>query len=176
MSEPVSTNGLAAQPEMQNTPVHLERPDPSWPALFVAEAAAVEEVIGERVLAIEHVGSTAVSGISAKPIIDIAVTIRSFDEVPACAEGLARIGYEYVPEFEEFLPNRRYIHMYEDGHVEFVEYLLFREYLRRHDEVAREYEQLKRDLAARLGRRDYTRAKAPFIRSVIDCARAEGVL
>jgi len=191
MNEPASSSRprLELQPEMQNTPVHLERPDRTWPERFAAEAAVIKGVLGDQAVAIEHVGSTSVQGIYAKPIIDIAVAVVSFDEVPKCVEPLGRIGYEYVPEFESTLPNRRYfrkdspegirthhVHMYEKGHVEFVEYLLFREYLRRHADAARDYERLKQDLAARLGRRDYTAAKAPFIRSVIDRARAEGLL
>jgi GrpB-like predicted nucleotidyltransferase (UPF0157 family) len=167
-------------------PVMIADYDPRWPAMFEEERARILGSIGHRVLSIEHVGSTAVAGLAAKPIIDIGVTIRSLDEAPACVPPLARLGYEYVPEYEAQIPDRRYfrkgtpqarthhLHMYEPASDQYVRHTLFRDYLRTHPETARQYEVLKRDLANRFpnDREAYTEAKTAFVESVLALARA----
>ena len=166
-------------PERTLAPVVLVAHDPAWAAVFEAEAAAIRAATAPQLLRIEHVGSTSVPGIHAKPCIDIAATIDSFDAVPGCVDALAPLRYEYVPAFEDELPNRRYfrkdhheplafhLHLYEHEHAEFLAMLRFRDKLRSDPAEARAYEALKLDLAGRLGRRDYTSAKAPFIANVL---------
>ncbi len=135
---------------------------------------------------LEHVGSTAVPGLAAKPILDILAGLRVLSDARACIPRLEAIGYEYVPEYEDRLPERRYfrkgplenrthhLHMVEIGSDFWTSHVRFRKYLRGHPEAAREYEALKRDLAAaHAGDRDlYTESKADFILSILVRAAA----
>ena len=82
--------------------------DPQWPILYEEEKARILGVIGDKVVAIEHIGSTAVPGLGAKPIIDITVAVRHLADAEKCIEPLQSVGYEYVPEYEVSIPERRY--------------------------------------------------------------------
>ena len=160
--------------------------DPRWPDLYEEEKGQILDVIGHVAVAIKHVGSTAVPGLGAKPIIDIMVAIPDLADAQKCTYPMLCIGYEFVPEYEDFIPERRYFHKGPPGdrthHLSMVEptsefweqHLLFRDYLRAHPEVAAEYERLKWDLAAWFGwdRLGYTDAKTSFIEEVIAAARA----
>jgi GrpB-like predicted nucleotidyltransferase (UPF0157 family) len=149
-----------------------------WPLLYEQEAEQIRGVLGSELRVIEHVGSTAVPGLAAKPVVDIALSVESFDglDIPALEE----LGYRYVPEFEEELPNRRYfsrpgfhVHAYEQEHDEFLDFLRFREYLRTHAEDARSYGELKLRLAEefRNERDEYQAAKAPYITRLLEMLR-----
>lgn len=131
---------------------------------------------------IEHVGSTAVPAMCAKPIVDILVGARSLAAIEKRIPALAALGYRYVPEFEQQLPLRRYfvkpaqgkemvhIHAVEFGGEFWREQMAFRDALRSDARVFAEYAALKRRLA-RLFPRDrgaYTDGKAAFIRRVLD--------
>ena len=165
--------------------------DPQWPILYEEEKGRILEAVGHLIVAIEHVGSTAVPGLGAKPIIDIMVAVSDLADARQCIDPLQGIGYEYAPELDASMPQRRYfdkgpaearihLHMVELASEFWQRHLLFRGFLRDHPQVAQEYEQLKRELAARYGpdRVGYTEAKTSFIRSVEDRARrfAEGNL
>ncbi len=89
--------------------------DEAWPSLYEEERARIERAIGPWVEEIEHVGSTAVSGLAAKPIIDIMVGVRSLDASPVPVERLVGIGYEYVPEFKRVMPFRCYFSKMREG-------------------------------------------------------------
>ena len=89
-------------------PVVVVPYDEAWPALFEEERDRIERAIGPWVEGIEHVGSTAVPGLAAKPVIDIMVGVKSLDDTPILVERLEAMGYEYVPEFERQMPQRRY--------------------------------------------------------------------
>ncbi len=158
--------------------------DPAWPAMYDEEQRLISDAIGPWVLAIEHVGSTAVPGLGAKPIIDTMVGVRSLDDAQQCIPLLAPIGYIYQPD--DTIPERvyfnkgpaqrhRHLHITVLGGDFWRRHLLFRDYLRRHPETAQAYERLKRDLAAQYGsdRIGYTDAKTDFIRSVEAKAEAE---
>ncbi len=175
--------------------------DPDWPGKFERERDLVLRTCGADVfIAFEHIGSTSVPGLAAKPIIDMLPGLRSLDDAPPLIPLLESIGYEYVPEFEqpnefdEGLPLRRYFRKDEDGvrafHMHMVEagsdfwreHLLFRDYLRTHPEAADAYARLKRELAedfnARLTpqsnvNRGYTDRKTDFVESVKARARIE---
>lgn len=165
--------------------VVLSEYDPRWPRLFEQERAAILKALGPRVVGIEHIGSTAVPGLGAKPILDIMVAVRDLKrDFPAILKPLHRIGYEYVPRpdfFEsrfccqgQWGPSTRHLHVTELGSAFWNEKLLFRDYLRHHPESAAEYYRLKRALAARYAenRSAYTDAKASFIYSVLERARS----
>jgi len=161
--------------------------DPQWPILYEEEKDRILGLIGRLVVAIEHIGSTAVPGLGAKPIIDIMVAVHRLADAEECVEPLRSIGYEYVPEYNDVIPERRYFHKgpaeARTHHLHVVElasdfwerHLLFRDFLRTHPEEAEQYYDLKKELAAhyRLDREAYTEAKTAFIESVVDKARTE---
>jgi GrpB-like predicted nucleotidyltransferase (UPF0157 family) len=167
-------------------PVVIRDYDPQWPALYEEEKALILGAISEWVVAIEHVGSTSVPGLAAKPIIDITVAVRQIGDALHCIPPLATVGYFYVPSAEVYIPERRYfskgpqarhrhLHMVEATSAFWQEHILFRNYLRAHPATAQEYAALKRRLAETYGsdHMGYTDAKGDFIHSVVAQARAE---
>jgi GrpB-like predicted nucleotidyltransferase (UPF0157 family) len=160
--------------------------DPRWPAMFEAERVRLVDVVGDWVLEIEHIGSTSVPGLAAKPVIDILVGVRALTDADSnCIEPICGLAYEYVQQFETVMPFRRYFRrLTSDGnhshHIHLIEkesdfwerHLLFRDYLRAHPERALEYEQLKRRLAPQFSDvNDYAAAKTEFIRATEQMAR-----
>jgi GrpB-like predicted nucleotidyltransferase (UPF0157 family) len=151
-----------------------------WHRQFAEEAARLREAVGGRVVAIEHVGSTAVCGIAAKPIIDIVAAVREAADAGRCVRPLEGVGYEYRGEggiagryyFVKGEPRTHHLHMFELGSDTWREHLAFRDCLRSHRRVAEEYERLKRDLAVRheRDREAYTEGKGAFIREVLRSA------
>lgn len=143
--------------------------DPVWVTRFEAERDLIYRTCGrDAFVRIEHMGSTAVPGLAAKPIIDLMPGLRSLDDAPALIPLLGSIGYDYEPAFERpspelsdpGMPERRYfrkdldgarafhMHMVEVGSEFWVRHLRFRNYLRAEPGAAREYEALKRAVAA----------------------------
>ncbi len=162
--------------------------DPAWPRLFDEESARVREAAASSILAVEHIGSTAVPGLAAKPIVDIMAGVAGAEAAELCLEPLAGVGYTDVTpqpaeEKEWFYCLGRHPSEGRGYHVHLMQYpsacwdrhVLFRDYLREHADVAREYEQLKRELAARYAddRPAYTEAKDDFIGGVLARARRE---
>ena len=135
--------------------VSLEPHTERWHALFTEEANRLRVAIGEYVLAIEHVGSTAICGLSAKPIIDISIAVQKIADATKCVTPLEQLGYEYRGEqgiagrhfFAKGDPRTHHLHIVELSSDFLVAHLLFRNYLRQHRETAEEYESLKQDLA-----------------------------
>jgi GrpB-like predicted nucleotidyltransferase (UPF0157 family) len=166
-------------------PVEVVDYDHSWPARYAEERDRVAAAIGAAALAIEHVGGTAVPGLPAKPVIDLMVGVGDIERAGPAVAGLINLGYEYVPEFESELPDRRYfrrgapeshhVHMVSVSSDFFQEHLLFRDWLREHPQAADEYGKLKRGLASRhrLDRDAYRAGKLPFIDTVVAAARRE---
>ena len=166
---------------MEKAPIVIVEYDPRWPILFEQEKDAILGVIGEFVKGIEHMGSTAVPGLPAKPLIDICIGLEDIDDAMKCIEPLARLGYEYVPEYEKVLPNRRYfrkgrpgkrthhLHMWRINSQGWRRHILFRNILRQEPQLAHEYLALKQDLAKKYGnnRPAYSDAKSDFIESIL---------
>lgn len=161
-------------------PIRLSPYDPAWPARFEQERAVLAEAIGEWVVGgIHHVGSTAVPGLEAKPIIDILAGVADLEASRAGFGPLADAGYLYAPYRSEEMhwfckpdPSHRthHLHLVPVGSRRYEEELAFRDRLRADPTVAGEYAALKRDLAARFenDREGYTDAKAGFIRRTLD--------
>src|SRR5262245_23084877 len=134
--------------------------DSDWPLAFEAEALRIREALGSLALRIDHNGSTSIPGLAAKPIIDIQVSVDSLRPIEAYAERLRTIGYLHVPHADDSFcpffhrpsqwPHTHHIHIVKAGSTEERRTLAFRDYLRDHSDVARQYAQLKRDLAAQL--------------------------
>ncbi len=158
-----------------DAPIEIVPADPGWPQRFERERALLEEAIAPWLTgAVHHVGSTAVPGLAAKPVIDILAGVESLDASRACFERLEALGYSYAPyrpdEMHWFCkpsPAHRthHLHLVPTGSRRFEDELAFRDALRADDTLARAYERLKRELAAehRDDREAYTAAKAGFI-------------
>ena len=161
-------------------PIRLVPYDPAWPGRFAEEQASMERAIGKWATGgIHHVGSTAVPGLEAKPIVDILAGVDSLEASRACFEPLGALGYLYAPyrvdEMHWFCkphPSRRthHLHLVPTGSNRFRDELAFRDRLRASSDVAGEYAALKRSLAERFAedREAYTEAKADFIRCVLN--------
>lgn len=160
-------------------PVRLVPPDPGWPARFEREREALEEAIGGQVCGgIHHVGSTAVPGLEAKPIIDILAGVGDLDSGRACFGPLAGLGYlhaQYLPEEMHWFckphPARRthHLHLVPADSQRYRDELSFRDLLRADSQLAGQYAALKCDLAKRHrdDREGYTEAKSAFIRAAL---------
>lgn len=160
-------------------PVRIAPADPDWPARFEDERALLQAAIGEwAVGGIHHIGSTAVAGLDAKPIIDILVGVRDLAVARDCFEPLARLHYLYAPyrtsEMHWFCkpdPSRRthHLHLVPVSSDRYRDELAFRDYLRGHPESTAEYAALKHQLARRFtrDREAYTDAKGEFIRATL---------
>ncbi len=133
--------------------------DPHWPQMFEREAEKLAAVLGDNLVAIHHIGSTAVEGLAAKPIIDILPVVKNLAYVDAKNEQFAALGYECMGEFG--IPGRRYmrkggdlrthqVHVFaQENEYAISRHLAVRDYLRAHPAEAAEYAALKRSLAAR---------------------------
>lgn len=166
-------------PEWSDEPIRVVDHDPAWPQLFGLEAVALDVAIGPWVTGgIHHVGSTAVPGLAAKPIIDILVGVESLEASRPCIELLQPLQYVYAPYLPEVMhwfckpnPARRthHLHLVPTGSARYRDELAFRDRLRADPELALAYEHLKRELAARFpdDREAYTEGKAAFVQAVI---------
>jgi GrpB-like predicted nucleotidyltransferase (UPF0157 family) len=164
----------------KNRPVVIVPYDPEWVKAFQNEAILIHLAIGRYITVIEHIGSTSVPGLAAKPIIDILIGVKSLSDTRLFVPRLFALGYSYYPEYEDELPERRYLdktppdgpgfhlHMVEPTTVFFRRHLFFRDYLRSHPASAAEYAALKNELAQKFGsdREGYTNAKTDFIKRI----------
>ncbi len=164
--------------------VELRDHDPSWAELFESERLLLAQVFGERAAAIEHIGSTSVPDLCAKPIVDILVGLRELELTDDDVAGMVDLGYEYLGEyglpgrlfFRKGEPRTHNVHVVEHGGMHWERQLIFRDALRTDPEERRAYDQFKRRLAAEGHPREvYTELKTPFIQEVEKRARARGV-
>jgi GrpB-like predicted nucleotidyltransferase (UPF0157 family) len=166
--------------------VRLVEYDERWPALFAAEAQRILAHTGALPFRLEHIGSTSIPGMCAKPILDIAAGRPADAPVAAYIPALQQAGYEYrgergVPGREFFcrgVPRAYHLHLVEDDGPRWREYIAVREYLREHDGAVRELAGFKRALAARFARdrEGYMHAKSAYVNRILRLAkRARGV-
>ena len=160
-------------------PVRIAEYDPAWPARFEREREALEEVLGADVTGgIHHVGSTAVPGLPAKPIIDIMVGVRDLAAARSSIEPLKALDYVYAPYREDEMawfckphPARRthHLHLVPTESPRYRDVLAFRDHLRADPDAAAEYLALKRRLAAEFehDREAYTAGKEEFVRPLV---------
>jgi len=182
---------LAMTQDAPSLPIVIADYDPRWTAMYAEESARIQNAVGEWLLGIEHVGSTSVPGLAAKPIVDMMPGLRSLNDAPQVISAMEGLGYQYIPEYEDELPERRYfvrppgrgyrhkrlfhVHAVETTSEFWRRHLTFRNYLRAHSETADEYATLKRRLADEYGadRVGYTDAKTEFITRIESLALAE---
>jgi GrpB-like predicted nucleotidyltransferase (UPF0157 family) len=160
--------------------------DPNWPVVFSELRDRIARALDALVVTIEHVGSTSVPGLAAKPIIDMDVVVASAAEIPAAVQRLAPLGYVHqgdlgIPGREAFVspPDWPDHHLYlcPLESEELRRHILFRDYLRAHPEEARAYGALKRALADRFrdDRDAYAQAKTVFVGNCLRGAEERGV-
>jgi len=152
----------------------------NWPAQFEAEAVRIHRVLGPELVYVHHIGSTAVPGLAAKPIIDIMPVVRDIEALDRMTDAMTSIGYEAFGEWG--IGGRRYfakidrdhdgrhthhVHAYQVGHQDVLRHLAFRDYLRANPMVAAQYAGLKRQLAEQFPQDvdSYQDGKDPFIKA-----------
>jgi GrpB-like predicted nucleotidyltransferase (UPF0157 family) len=169
-------------------PVELAEPDPSWPRQFVAIRLMLDDALGTSATRIDHIGSTAVPGIPAKPVIDVQVSVPDLEAEEAYRPRIEGIGWPMLasePEHRFFRPpddqpRTVHVHVCQAGSAWERAHLLFRDYLRAHPDSAKDYAALKRRLLVTVGhdRPVYSRSKDPFVAETLaraeDWARVEG--
>lgn len=158
---------------------------PQWREAFDDEKRLIQAGLGEVSAKIEHIGSTAVDGLAAKPIIDILIGLPDFSIADQLVPIIKSLGYEYFKKYEDEMPYRRYfaknsdemrthqIHMVEFNSEFWVRHLLFRDYLRQNPEIMNEYAALKKQLAERewVDVNEYADAKTEFIKYIENKAK-----
>jgi len=168
--------------------VKIENYNLNWESEFYHLRSVIGSAIGPLILSIEHVGSTSVKGLAAKPIIDIDVVIADDQNLSDVIQGLEKIGYFHQEEWSfagreafgrknAFVPWERkntnwmehHLYVCNIGSKELARHLAFRDYLREHPEAAKEYEELKKDLAKiSKERSEYTLGKTQFVNKILE--------
>jgi GrpB-like predicted nucleotidyltransferase (UPF0157 family) len=151
--------------------------DQDWPTRYDAETKRIRAALGELITSIHHIGSTAVPGLSAKPIIDILLEVSELAELDAQSPRMESLGYEAKGEFG--IAGRRYfrkddelgmrshqVHAFAATALQVARHIAFRDYLIEHAAVAREYAELKQRLAGQFPNdiTSYTAGKASFVK------------
>jgi len=132
--------------------------DPAWPREFVRSSRAVVAALGPNLLAIHHIGSTSISGMHAKPVIDMLAVVADISAVDRHSVAMTQLGYEVMGEFG--IEGRRYfrrddsarrrthqVHAFAEGSLHVARHLAFRDFMRAHPTLARQYGDLKQRLA-----------------------------
>ena len=148
-----------------------------WPQAFEDEREAIAAALGGRITGIHHIGSTAVPGLAAKPVIDILLTVRKLEEAEACIAPLAGLGYRFIdyPDnterrfFRKGQPRTHHVHIVAEGGQEHREHIAFRDALRADPAAMAAYAALKADLASRFSaaRASYSSSKSDFVRQML---------
>jgi GrpB-like predicted nucleotidyltransferase (UPF0157 family) len=158
--------------------------DPEWLRAFTRESPRILAALGENAIAVHHIGSTAIPKIYAKPVIDMLVEVQDIGQVDGHTTVMEVLGYEAMGEFG--IAGRRYfrkdneqgirthhVHIFEVNSPDVERHLAFRDYVIAHPEIARQYSDLKRELAKNLHWSDiegYMDGKDEFIKKVEKCA------
>ncbi|MEK8127658.1 GrpB family protein [Paenibacillus filicis] len=160
--------------------------DPLWADQYEAESKQIVQALDGIVIGMEHIGSTAIPGLAAKPVIDMMAGVQLLEDVTDLyKDRLREIGYEFVDHAH--FPERRFfrkgqwragthhLHIYAYGSDHWNNQLLFKQYVTKYPEVLEAYSELKKGLEARhkADRVAYTEAKAPFIEEILRKARLE---
>lgn len=162
-------------------PIVVVSHDPSWPVRFRIESQLLQMALADLAPTIEHIGSTSVPGLAAKPVIDMLVGVPSLEAFEAYVDRLENCGYVYIPEYERALPDRRFfkrvvrgvrthhVHVVQVNGLYWKRYLKFRNNLRADPWLAARYAELKRRLAGRFrnDRDAYTNGKSGFVEAVL---------
>lgn len=183
---------MASEAEMQaahiggmpvhNAPIQLSEYSAEWPALFIREANRVRAILGGRVLMLEHVGSTSVPGLAAKPIIDMILAVADSADETAYVPAMESARYVLRIREPEWHQHRLFkgpdtdinLHVYSFGCPEIDRMLMFRDWLRVNDADRALYERTKRELAQQTWKyvQNYADAKTAVVEEIVARARA----
>jgi GrpB-like predicted nucleotidyltransferase (UPF0157 family) len=180
---PWRRSGGSARSREMTEPVRIVDYNRQWPRLFQDRARAIRAEMGDVALRIDHIGSTAVVGLAAKPIIDVQISVAAFEPLDAFRAPLEQLGYVFRADNQELTKryfrerpgdHRTHIHVRRAGSFSEQLALLFRDFMRMHPDWARRYAQLKLALAERHAhdRQAYTDAKRPFTWEALAAADA----
>lgn len=164
-----------------NSTITLAPYDTAWPSLFTRLEVRVRRALGDDVLLLEHVGSTSVPGLSAKPIIDIVLAVADSGDEPSYVPRLEEEGFVLWIREPDWHEHRMFkapeiqgnLHVFSEGCEEIKRMLLFRDWLRSHPDDRRRYEEAKRELAARTWKytQNYADAKTKVVQEILARAR-----
>lgn len=167
-----------------NAPITLAEYDPDWPELYNREAVRIRAALCEKAMQIEHVGSTSVPGLCAKPIIDILLVVENSADEPSYVPALESAGYRLRIREPEWFEHRMFkgpdtdinLHVFSQGAPEIDRMLRFRDWLRANPADRDQYAHFKQSLAKKTWRhvQHYADAKAPFIREIMKRAMKSG--
>ena len=157
--------------------VRLSHSHDAWATAFASEQAKILEALGQAIVSVEHVGSTSIRQVPAKPILDILIGVQDFEEARVCIPKMAALGYTYrgengIPRRHYFVkgePRTHHVHMLELASEDWRNMLRFRDLLRSHPALARAYTHEKERLA-RLhshNRKAYQREKSDVIQQIL---------
>lgn len=178
--------GVRVAKAVGEAPVEIVEYDLAWPQLFEQERHAIAGALASWLVGpVEHIGSTAIPGLAAKPVIDIMAGVQSLDASRPAIDAAAALGYCYFPyrtQSEHWFckpsPAFRthHLHLMPLGSEQWRRAIAFRDYVRHHPAAAADYETLKRRLAREFhfDREAYTQAKHPFIERITDLALEQG--
>jgi len=163
-------------------PVVLAEYDPEWPRLYAREEARIRDALGETALQVEHVGSTSISGLAAKPIVDIVLVVPDSADEPAYVPALEAAGYVHRIREPDWFEHRVLkgidpkvnLHVFSPGCAEVERMLRFRDHLRRDADDRDLYERTKRELAHREWKyvQHYADAKSDVVEEILERAPA----
>lgn len=166
-----------------NQTIQLNPYDEKWPALFEREKERILKILKDKALMIEHIGSTSVPGLTAKPIIDILLVVEDAGKEEDYMDDLCRHGYILrvrEPDFENHHMFKGpdtdiHLHVFSKGSKEIEKYLLFRNYLRLHDDARELYENTKKELAKKTWKyvQNYADAKSEVVQKILSDAIQE---
>ncbi|GMG96594.1 GrpB family protein [Tepidimicrobium xylanilyticum] len=168
--------------KLHNAPIIIVEYDPNWPNLFEREANRIRSVLGSKALQIEHVGSTSVPGLCAKPIIDILLVVKNSADEPSYVPALEEAGYSLQIREPEWFEHRLFkgpdtdinIHVFSEGASEVDRILRFRDWLRSNESDRNKYAQVKRRLAKNKWRhvQHYADAKTSIVQEIMERANS----
>ncbi len=165
-----------------NSTIRLEPYDPQWPSHYAKLEAEIRDALAAKALTIEHVGSTSVPGLSAKPVIDVVLTVPDSADESAYVPALERLGYGLRVREPDWFEHRMLkppgidgnVHVFSETCAEIGRMLAFRDWLRSHEDDRSLYQRTKQELAARTWKymQNYADAKSDVVREIL--ARALG--
>ena len=166
-----------------NQKILLVEYDEQWPILFEKEKKRISQILKDKALMIEHIGSTSVAGLSAKPIIDILLVVEDAGCEEDCVEALCQQGYVLRIKEPDFENHHMFkgpdtdinLHVFSKGSKEIDKYLIFRNYLRAHPEARMLYEETKKKLAQKKWKyvQNYADAKSEVVLKIMALALEE---
>ncbi|HEV7677471.1 MAG TPA: GrpB family protein [Candidatus Dormibacteraeota bacterium] len=169
------------EPAVLDAPIDLSEYDPEWPRRFARESERIHAALGDRIVLLEHCGSTSVPGLAAKPVIDMVMTVADSSDEASYVPPLQAAGYVLRIREPDWWQHRCFkgpdgnvnLHVLSDGCPEVERMLLFRDTLRADDAERRRYERTKRELAAQRWRyvQNYADAKSEVVEAIMARAR-----